>query len=143
MACRDCRKKVVARPTQAPAWADASASVAQSSFTFVEVVLPMGTTVQLCPADPRRWAVGFSRVNHPMIDIVYCPGDNPAQFGFLGGQGIGFGWFDTLHFGPMVQAAWNGFSSAGQTVRVWQVYRLPERSYDATGINTARKKPRS
>jgi hypothetical protein len=88
------------------------------------VTVPGATATLLARADPKRIAIGFGPDTNVVDDYRAGPVPDPAVDGFrINGQADN-SWFDLLRFGPAVNLAWNGSSTAGGTIMVYEVYLL-------------------
>lgn len=77
----------------------------------------------VAPADPSRWAVGFTLAPPAMDGAVVAPfGDVTSGTGYTV-EGELIRWFRLTEYGTLVQGAWYAVGGAGSVVRIVEILR--------------------
>ena len=88
------------------------------------IMLPVGNWIELAPADPSRWSIGFCSASGGGLAVTTEPDDVT-----LSGFQVGFAtalWFYFKDWGELVTKQWWGFDRGGSlaatviTCRIWQ-----------------------
>lgn len=104
-----------------PSWMDTMAMLQTCDYASTTVTL--GTTAdELCaPADPQRWAIGFSGSFAAAMWVApFTPALN-VGFQLTATSRITDGWFSIFVFGPMVGYQWFRSGSVNDVLTVHTV----------------------
>lgn len=104
-----------------PAWANAGYLLRLCDYDAREFTTQIANNQLVLPADPGRWALGFSRAGSTAANVrVSCWG-NPAVYGQLVSTASLDVWYTLLQYGPMVTYQWLLWSDAVEDIIVHSV----------------------
>jgi hypothetical protein len=104
-----------------PSWADGMAMLERFDYLFTDIPVPPGGSILAAPAEPDRWAIGFTGPTG--TDTRVAPFGDPAALGFrmLDSVPGTMAWFTVFTHGPLVPREWYAGGTGGITIRVHRI----------------------
>lgn len=104
-----------------PTWADPGYLLATNLYRTGLTTTVANATAILVGNNPRRWAIGLSRVQGAASQIRYGPFQNVNSYG-ISSAGAGFlTWYTVFDYGPMVSQDWYVFSTGVEVLMYHEV----------------------
>lgn len=89
-----------------------------------DVVVPFSGVELVAPANPYRWAVGFTLAPTSGVGCSVSPWTDADAGGLYQLAHNRLDWLNTFTFGPLVAGPWYATGGAGSIVRVLEVIRI-------------------
>ena len=111
------RERVYARPS----WADPSLMMYANEWTFDTYITTGATAAIIVPADPKRWAIGFTLPPAIIAQPRIAPHNDPTNFGQNVLSGFNGTFWNIFNLGPIICNEWYVSGGAGQEIGIYQI----------------------
>lgn len=104
-----------------PVWADPSYLMAVTSYQTTDVDDTAGPQSLVAPANPGRWAIGFSGPSGLAATVYLAPYADVGAYPLVQLTTTDLIWLELFKYGPMVTREWWALFPPGVTIRVHEL----------------------